>query len=450
MNSPVKALFAAVLAAFGSVLPAHSQANFPQVMPADTVYGAQFVSGPGVAISFTTLAARLFSGTGPFAFGPGTTSPLTDGSVTNTSSGTKTAQSIYSPFSASSGTEYDVIRGVLDLESNASGTVSQANAIGGYAFCNVTVGAYPNAGNCVALSGFTVVNRTGGSGWGIATATHDNSTSATYSSGGSRTVIGAEHDIGIWDTTGTANAVGALISLQGIGTSAGNLTGISITKAAAASLTWSFGVNCANGSIGIGCLNVGAQSTSGTSIASQAVVFEYFNGAATQKAMTMKAAGVGGFVFATTDTSVTNAMDWSGVTVNTCMLKIATGCTISGAGALSVAAADGARWILGAGVTKGIRFYSNSTGSIIEGVDNTGVASYQPITFGGLSLNFSGSGVAIGDYNTTTASTWTFAAAVTINNATVKITTLPGSAGGGGLFVCIDSSGVMYKKATCP
>jgi hypothetical protein len=60
-----KALFAAVLAAFGSVLPAHPQANFPQVMPADTVYGSQFVSGPGVAIPFSVLAQRLFSVTGP-------------------------------------------------------------------------------------------------------------------------------------------------------------------------------------------------------------------------------------------------------------------------------------------------------------------------------------------------------------------------------------------------
>jgi microcystin-dependent protein len=35
-------------------------------------------------------------------------------------------------------------------------------------------------------------------------------------------------------------------------------------------------------------------------------------------------------------------------------------------------------------------------------------------------------------------------------NGTLSVSTLPTSAGGGGLFVCIDTSGNMYKKATCP
>lgn len=42
--------------------------NFPITMPADTVYGAQFVSGPGVAIPFSVLAQRLFSSQVPFPF----------------------------------------------------------------------------------------------------------------------------------------------------------------------------------------------------------------------------------------------------------------------------------------------------------------------------------------------------------------------------------------------
>lgn len=35
--------------------------NFPEVMPADTVYGSEFVSGPGIAIPFSVLAQRLNS-----------------------------------------------------------------------------------------------------------------------------------------------------------------------------------------------------------------------------------------------------------------------------------------------------------------------------------------------------------------------------------------------------
>lgn len=41
--------------------PAAAQTNFPQVMPADTVYGSQFVAGPGQAIPFSVLSQRTLS-----------------------------------------------------------------------------------------------------------------------------------------------------------------------------------------------------------------------------------------------------------------------------------------------------------------------------------------------------------------------------------------------------
>lgn len=49
---------------------------------------------------------------------------------------------------------------------------------------------------------------------------------------------------------------------------------------------------------------------------------------------------------------------------------------------LFVNSLDAAR-VLFAGTTKGIRFTHNSTGSVVEGVDNTGSASYQPLYLGG-------------------------------------------------------------------
>lgn len=57
------------LIAMLAAVPAAAQTNFPQVMPADTVYGSQFVSGPGEAIAFSVLAQRLFTNTqsGPIA-----------------------------------------------------------------------------------------------------------------------------------------------------------------------------------------------------------------------------------------------------------------------------------------------------------------------------------------------------------------------------------------------
>jgi len=44
------------------------------------------------------------------------------------------------------------------------------------------------------------------------------------------------------------------------------------------------------------------------------------------------------------------------------------------------------------GTTRGIRFGFDATGSIIEGVDNTGVSSFQPLTVGGLDVRFTTSG----------------------------------------------------------
>ena len=41
-------------------------------------------------------------------------------------------------------------------------------------------------------------------------------------------------------------------------------------------------------------------------------------------------------------------------------------------------------------------------------------------------------------------------AATTILGASIKLSTLPASAGAGGMYVCIDSAGQLYKKASCP
>lgn len=59
-----------------------------------------------------------------------------------------------------------------------------------------------------------------------------------------------------------------------------------------------------------------------------------------------------------------------------------------------LAGSDIANNALISGATRGIRVGANSTGGFIEGVDNTGVASFQPITIGGLDIRFATSGVA--------------------------------------------------------
>lgn len=361
MKRAAKALFAAVLAAFSFALPASAQ--FPANMPPNTVYGRSGIStGPGQAIPFSVIVQALSNQTNiwtqPQTFQGGTTAPLTDGSnsinaMNNTG---KTALQIYCPFSVNGcnattgGTEYDVGRFVLDLESAAGGTVSQANAVGAYAFCNFNsqAASYPGKGNCTSLSGFSIAAGQGANAWGITTFCADNSTPASYS-GGNRSCIN-EFDIRIEDTTGTARGTGMLFQLFGSGTSASTLTAVDIENNAA-TLKWNFGVNCGNGAVQNACVIAGASSaTAAANVASQAFAWQYFNGASVGKAMLMTAAGAGGFIFATTDTSITNAMDWSSVTINTCTLKIAFGCVIDGAGNASLVAAVGTGTFKSAGV----------------------------------------------------------------------------------------------------
>ena len=57
--------------------------------------------------------------------------------------------------------------------------------------------------------------------------------------------------------------------------------------------------------------------------------------------------------------------------------------------------------VLFAGVTKGIRFVQSASTSLITGVDNTGAASYQPLSIGGSALDFSLSGTTAMTLNST-------------------------------------------------
>lgn len=269
----------------------------------------------------------------------GTTTPLVDGQVLLSTNSAKPAKDIYLPFSSKGGTEYDVIRGVLNLESAAGGTVSQANAIGAYANCafNSEAATYPGKGNCVALSGFSVASAQGANAWGVQAFCADNSLPSPYSGGGRSCTH--ELDIRIEDNTGTARGTGILLNLVGNGKSASTLIAADIQNNAG-TLRWNFGVNCNNGAVGIACVLAGTSSAIPSSnVPSQAFAWQYFNSASTGVAMTMAASGTGGFIFSTTDTSITTAMDWSKVSIASCVLKLVAGCVLSGAGAFIAAAA---------------------------------------------------------------------------------------------------------------
>jgi len=99
----------------------------------------------------------------------------------------------------------------------------------------------------------------------------------------------------------------------------------------------------------------------------------------------------------------------------------------------------------------------------------TGVANASALTFTGgpsriampdqsgirindrVVLAASGAAYSLGsDVNLTTQSYSNAAATTTIFGASIKLSTLPASAGAGGLAVCIDTAGQLYQKASCP
>jgi hypothetical protein len=333
----------AIALLFAMLWSVTAQAQIPGNLPAFNVWGNP--TGASAPAAPFPIFSTANTWQGLQTFGGTTTAPQGDGQVVlGTNNLSAFASTVYSPFSVSGGTIYDSGRYVLDLESVTGGTVSQANALGAYAFCNFnTSGAsYPAKGNCVASYGIAVGATNGAESWGSNFYCSDNTSTSTYVGSGAapRSCIGTEIDVRIQDSNGTALATGALISLVSSGgTSYSRGFGIDIE---AIGLQWTFGINCGSGTISLGCLNVGAVSASGTSIAGQSIVFEYFNGSAVNKAMTMKAAGSGGFVFATTDASITNAMDWSSVTINTCAIKLSVGCIVNGNGQMVAAFGAGA------------------------------------------------------------------------------------------------------------
>jgi hypothetical protein len=77
--------------------------------------------------------------------------------------------------------------------------------------------------------------------------------------------------------------------------------------------------------------------------------------------------------------------------------NVAIGTTTTSSAKLTVATSDTNLAALFSGASKGVRIVPQSTGTLIEGVDNTGLASYQPLTITGSVIGFT--------YNNTTKMT---------------------------------------------
>jgi hypothetical protein len=312
-----------------------AKADYPGIFSRNNVWtGSNQFTGP---VLFTTGA--FVAGN----FGPSQTALAGDGQVLLAHNGTLTARQIYIPFSVMNGEQYDVIRGVLDFQAITVGSLTQANAIGGYARCAVTTAVYPNYGACVGVQGFTTVTAAGAIGWGMTAVVQDSDGMGglTYARTvrsdfvekalGNRSIIGLEVDIGVDDNTGTTNGVALLVGLQGNGASAGPLRGI-VLNAITTHLVFAFGIDCEGGSMSIACLNIGAQTITGGASASQLIAFEYLKATNSQFATTLSAPATGGLKLGATDTTVTNWLDISALAPSGCNLLISSGCALAGNG----------------------------------------------------------------------------------------------------------------------
>ena len=99
-----------------------------------------------------------------------------------------------------------------------------------------------------------------------------------------------------------------------------------------------------------------------------------------------------------------------------------------------------------------------SANSLTRAVTITGGAGRFSVEDGGgftinsrIVMQGTAAAFAVGsDVNYTVQTYGNASAATTISGASIKLSTLPASAGAGGLTVCVDTSGALYKKAACP
>lgn len=93
--------------------------------------------------------------------------------------------------------------------------------------------------------------------------------------------------------------------------------------------------------------------------------------------------------------TIANGFDFTNVTCNGAILKAPSGSIFlgnTGNGTLGVQHADTSLNVLFCGTTKGIRFGNTASNSTIEGVDNTGVGSFQPLAINGSTLALQSNG----------------------------------------------------------
>ncbi len=282
-----------------------------------------------------------------------------------------------SGFGLATGSAYNVAIGYNTLINGAFGILG--NICVGHNSLNLTLGNYSTAIGYQALA-----NTSDGYHVGVGTNVLLDVSTGTYN-----TAVGANTGRGI--TTGSYNTI---IGSQVTGLAAALANTIIIADGAgvkritanstssyivANTLTVGTGTYfVSNGNVGIGTSTPGAKlvitpSTAGTAGTQTLNKIRLFDDGANN---------VYGFGISAGSMDITSSgtvkIGFNSLTTNT-----VTNFAQFQSGQLSLTGTDGTSALLITGATKGVRTFSNSTATSIEGVDNTGVGSYQPLYLGG-------------------------------------------------------------------
>jgi hypothetical protein len=390
-----------------------------------------------------------------------------DGAATNSQNTSKTAAQIYQAEYMGS-INYDSTRGVMDIESGTS--LTNANAFGAYVYDNVAAGSGTTANSGVGYYGNVVSAQTGAAIWGQNIALND----TTGKTG--QKLIGTELDF-------TASAASTLISglaleIQGSATLSTPPSGFQISVVPGASSNWGYGF-VSNDGAAADAIYIGAEATSGDSVASQPINFAYFDSGGSEHALSLVVNGSGKLLFNNGQIAVLNAnQTFSGInnfssTValtgqyfyqeanlaatypTSSVNSIALGWNFSNGGG------EGDFWDTDTGATDSFRWYQqtgSSAGTLLAdlstgGFNGVAVGATTPeaghfttlstagaLTYGGVTLNNSVTGTGAMVLSTTPT-----IAGLTITG-TLNVNGISG-AGSASKYVCVDSSGNMLVQS---
>lgn len=396
--------------------------------------------------------------------------PLGDGANYTFQNGTRSALNIYGPQAPVGLFVYDNVRSVISVQPTM--VVQNYNAFGAWIYNAVApftgcgLGVH-GCGHAIGLESFCVNVVAGASCFGLNPGFTD-SFDGTSGNSVASIMTGAEFD---FDPHNTGSSVTALsFVLQGVQPAASNLISVGFTSIAS---QWVNGLFISDGSFANGGVAVlaGLQGVaSGNSISSISHVFNVTTSAGVKHNLFLQGqmSGSGNGVLALYDFSGT-----PGFMSATYYGGQAAGAKLTLSGSAAAAPSGDSVQINAAGanafdcngtfsgfcavsIANGLAMNARNIVQVQSLVSNS-VSGYELLTGNASSTlatlipNRASATSGVGAQasgNVSLIASGTEIIRVTSTGPAIQV--IPASAGGGGLFVCVDTSGVLYKKATCP